>query len=815
MSKFFSGGVSDSDYSSSDEEDLYGVNAARPSSSSEESELGSDSGSESDSSSGSSSSTEERPKHQYMRNQFLKGQGSSSSSDESDSDEEGKKIVKSAKAKLLDEIDAAAKNFDQLLKSHDWVQISSSFDKLLKNVERAQKLYENLPASFLRILMDLKEGCVRDASSEDVNLTPSHVKSLNAIKQKVKKTERSYEAFLAIYREDPSKYEPNLSAEASLTTGKNARAEAIFSESGSVIQRLMGVMERRGKKHTDRSRQIGELEELVQEAATPYEKIIVLLSLILIRFDPSATGAIMPLNVWKSAEADLRTLFVVLEENIENYMVIESAPECEDIESGPEPGPGGIRQITGSVNSLVERLDDEHTRALQVIDPHTTEYIERLRDESALYDLILHAQAYAEYNLARLGKKVFESEALCRLLLRRIDHIYYKPTSAIVITELEAWGRVPKLLSSSITPRLTQAPQNLKDYTLTVMNDLCKPLYNQPQAEFRSRAMLSLIYHYALNDDYYQARDLMLMSHLQSTIHTADPILQIMFNRALVQVGLCAFRCGLIQEALQSLQEICSSSKLKELLGQGVAKFTVVTGAERHQLLPFHMHINLELIECVYLTSSLLIEIPYLASVRNQADAKKRVISKPFRRMLDYYDRQVFSGPLENTRDHIIQAARALQQADWKSATSLLRTINIWSLFGNRDRILQMLEKKLQTEALRIYLLTYGRSYATLSLNVLQSLFQLKVNSIRATVTKMIINDEITATLDPTSEYVMFCKEADLSTLQVLTVALSDKLLQLADRNERLAADGHGPDQPNKMANKKMPVRTPSTRARS
>lgn len=208
--------------------------------------------------------------------------------------------------------------------------------------------------------------------------------------------------------------------------------------------------------------------------------------------------------------------------------------------------------------------------------------------------------------------------------------------------------------------------------------------------------MLAHIYHHALHGRYHEARDMMLMSHLQDNIQHADVATQILYNRVVVQLGLAAFKKGYIAECQSTLLEIFSSQKPKELLAQGIQRFSNNTPdqelIEKRRLLPFHLHINLELLETAFLVSCMLQEIPLLASLDSE-EQRRKVSSKPFRRLLDQADRQTFMGPPENTRDHIMQASKALQTGEWEKAKEMILSIKIWGLLDDPADIKEKLAR--------------------------------------------------------------------------------------------------------------------------
>lgn len=647
---------------------------------------------------------------------------------------------------------------------------------------------------------------MQKVSLKKMNATSA--RGLNAVKQRIRKVVKEYQSQIDEYRADKDDFMESDEEEAAPAPRRTAAQVAfaptaeegddegfstVVGKGGRVVQftpegifkQLRTIMESRGKKNTDRPEQIKIMEKLNEIAVTPYQQIRVLLTLVSARFDlGSGAATFMPLDHWKAAEKELGQLFSVLEKNKE-YIVIENAEEWDDDDKPPtlEAGQKYVK-IPGSIVSYIERLDDELVRSLQNIDPHTSEYIDRLQDEGALYNTIVLGQLYYE-TLRKDSSLEIPQESLNRIVMRRLEHIYFKPAQVVKILEENSWKAVTSGLDSTIAPRAESAePAGL-------LNVLCGYLFANSEGIIRARAMLCQIYFLALHDDYYRARDMMLMSHLQETINSFDVQSQILYNRTLVQVGLCAFRKGLVYDAQNTLQEICGSGRQKELLAQGVMiqRYSQVTPEqeriEKQRQLPFHMHINLELLECVYLTCSMLLEIPLLAQTGSSPDIKKRVISKTYRRMLEYHERQIFTGPPENTRDHVMQASKTLAAGEWKKAIEFIHSIKIWELMPQADSIKAMLAKQIQEEGVRTFLFTYAPFYDTLALETLSGMFELESDKISAIISKMISHEELAAALDQVKQTVIFRKGVELSRLQSLALTLSDKASALTESNER------------------------------
>lgn len=208
---------------------------------------------------------------------------------------------------------------------------------------------------------------------------------------------------------------------------------------------------------------------------------------------------------------------------------------------------------------------------------------------------------------------------------------------------------------------------------------------------------------------------------------------------------------------------------------------------ERQRLIPFHMHINLELIECIYLVSAMLIEIPYMCS--RDYETKKRLISKQFHYQLKFSERQPVVGPPENMREHVVAASKAMRNGDWRSCIAFLindkMNAKVWDLMAQSDYVKTMLIEKVKEETLRSYLFKYSSVYESISIVNLSEMFDLVNSHVYSVISKMIINEDLMASLDePTQTVIMHRTEP--TKLQTLALQLSEKITTLMDQTERM-----------------------------
>lgn len=104
-----------------------------------------------------------------------------------------------------------------------------------------------------------------------------------------------------------------------------------------------------------------------------------------------------------------------------------------------------------------------------------------------------------------------------------------------------------------------------------VMKGLVDIIYVHGDERSKARAVLVHVYHRAIHGHFHAARDGLLMSHLQEQVPSMDVSTMILYNRAMAQLGLSAFRRGLVPEAHACLAELYGSNKIRELLAQGMS----------------------------------------------------------------------------------------------------------------------------------------------------------------------------------------------------------------------------------------------------
>ena len=181
-------------------------------------------------------------------------------------------------------------------------------------------------------------------------------------------------------------------------------------------------------------------------------------------------------------------------------------------------------ELMDLIKSNIMNIDQQWNIAVRLLDQHDLEYELRLRDENELLKLMNSCINYFQNQ----GNAKIVGEISFRFL----EHIYHNSQQMIT--------KIRERVHDYIVPEDSQA----------FIRKLARYIYDSsPHEKYIAKTALYEAYNYAINDEYIKAKDLMLMSKIPETHGMSEGTILMVYNRSLVQLGICAFRKGMILEA--------------------------------------------------------------------------------------------------------------------------------------------------------------------------------------------------------------------------------------------------------------------------
>lgn len=693
------------------------------------------------------------------------------------------------------------------IRNNDWLLLLSLFEKLNKQAEKAQRAVQvEIPKLYFRALIDIEESLSLSFNDKDSRkqMSSTNAKAFMSLRQRIKKHSKIFEAELGVTRMHPESSSSESEVEGVLL---GRRAETIIGDQGSVGEieferdgkddglftkaekkdityemvekKLAKLCASRGKKGTDRVEFVDQLSFLSTLAKCPAQEIEILINVSSAQFD--AAGSItsyMSVKVWNNCANNIFKLLNLLAQN-QHISIIDQR------DSMPRPSHDAIMEGSPveywcSLSALIERLDDEYFKSLQSIDPHSKDYVLRLQDENILLSLMFKVTKYYEF-LKGEGKN------LVKIFLRILEHLSRKTDELYNLFAANVRHHTEEeqflIGSDANTVEWFSIPEELS----TFIEKLATYIYKNGDDRSRSRAIICEVYQKAVSGQFYAGRELLLLSHLHESIAHADVSMQILFNRALAELGICGFKKGLFIEAHACLNELFTGGRVKELLAQGIStsrfheRSLEQEKLERRRQMPFHLHINMELLESIFMICSMVVE----ATNMMYNSGHSRLFSKPFNRIFELYERQSFNGPPESIRDSIMSATNFLLVGDWRKASELVSKMNIWtSLSPGGETILAKLVQRLKEVSYEVYMIQHAAQYTAADISTLTEMFDLSSPILKSITFRMISREEVLGAYDKLTDSITIGDRMEKSRIQLISSRFSEKVSAMLDLND-------------------------------
>jgi len=158
------------------------------------------------------------------------------------------------------------------------------------------------------------------------------------------------------------------------------------------------------------------------------------------------------------------------------------------------------QQIFPALVTFIERLDQQLYKAFQNLTQTQMEYLYRLKDECLLVKQCDNLIAYL--------KKQKDMEKVARVGLIKLEHIYYKKDSLYEKTKAALKGDAVRLAEIYF----------LDKPSAEVVSELVSYVVSNCSYKLKVKAILLQVYHHAIHNRFYEAKDLMLKTNVTHNI---------------------------------------------------------------------------------------------------------------------------------------------------------------------------------------------------------------------------------------------------------------------------------------------------------
>ena len=492
-------------------------------------------------------------------------------------------------------------------------------------------------------------------------------------------------------------------------TSTETKKEVFTSE--NISAKLKEIIEKRTKKVSNPESVLQDLSQLLSNCKDSDLTLQILNLILLFEFDNAkdTVSVIMPRSIWLSLVDNMNKIL---------NLFTPKFPVPEDLDETR-------RSIILSMPLRVERLSNELTKAFKNLDAKSIQYSQRLEDNLLLSKLISRA-----FHFLASIKDFSKLASLAELSIYQIHYIHDD-----ILKEMREKAK------NSSTDFFYSVTDSQK-----YVNDLAEIVFNHGETGHKLTTALMVSFHHALHGRYEQAKALFLKANTYNS--QSDLQVQVYTNRVIVQIGLSAFYNGKIDLAFQSLNEIVSTHRLKELLAQTISvnKDKSSIQDDRKRAMPYHMFINTDVVETVYFICAMILDVPKMAM--NPEDPERFTVSRYFRKLLNFHERQASSGLTESFREFIIIASQKLRRGYWKEAFEILENLYTWKFVPRAQRVKELLLRNMKETGMVTFLLTYSNLYENFSKEQLADKFGIDKDEVVRIINPLILNGEIRAFWD-------------------------------------------------------------------